>query len=663
MKDIRLSDGDELNIHALQDKSAIIEAMIIASTENCLMSASYNAPAVAASYDMLGGAMRLTKPDTQIRPENFINYYMSYLETDQLESLPARLDSYNLPMFTGRALFSSLLPEDFIYSKGDVTIENGILINGIITKDHVGSKGGSIPQALWYKYGMTRTTNFLSDLAWLIYNWMLSKVLSVGLSECYIPDPKLRKLKAEEEAKAKVKIEALGAIPDDPIEKENYEREVRAIVNNTKNVGERIVLEFLTPQPVLIISNIDPNVTKSMLEDLVKPYGDITSFKLEIDPDFRTKRAIISLGNIPAKINKQKLERAYAKYGRITHLVDGKEYLGTKKVDFNAEARTATIWLRSLPNIITADELTDSYNKYGKVNNVTLEIERTKIAMLTLNNVKNDIPISDLPKRYEVIKSQYLPNDKNQLIQLRVADTVLEKDIRDTYKQYNIGSLGLVNDDIYYNSRIAEIKFDSRDKAEKAVRELNGKVLLNTTRPLLVKVPPKPDSSLYDMAKSGEKGSAANIAQMTGMVGQQFYRGERIRPTLTHGTRTLPHFTEGDLSIESQGWIRSSFIEGLTPAELFFHQYAGREGLTDTSIKTAEVGYMHNRMVKAMEDFKVEYDGTVRNASGIIYQFQYGDDGFEGSELQVYKSRTGDHTSFIDIKGLIRETNNRYGFK
>src|SRR5581483_5472184 len=209
------------------------------------------------------------------------------------------------------------------------------------------------------------------------------------------------------------------------------------IVNNTKNIGERIVLEFLTPQPLLIITNIDPNITKSMLEELVKPYGDITSFKLEIDPDFRMKRATISLSNIPSAINRKKLEKEYAKYGRITRIVGGKEYLGTKKIDFNAANRTATIWLRSLPNSITVDELTTSYSKYGKVDNVLLETERTKIAMLTLSNIKNSIPIGDLPKRYEILKSQYVPDDKTQLLQLRVADTVTEATIRETYKQYN----------------------------------------------------------------------------------------------------------------------------------------------------------------------------------------------------------------------------------
>ena len=39
---------------------------------------------------------------------------------------------------------------------------------------------------------------------------------------------------------------------------------------------------------------------------------------------------------------------------------------------------------------------------------------------------------------------------------------------------------------------------------------------------------------------------------------------------------------------------------------------AGREGLIDTSVKTAETGYMQRRLMKSLEDLKVNYDGSVR---------------------------------------------------
>lgn len=43
-------------------------------------------------------------------------------------------------------------------------------------------------------------------------------------------------------------------------------------------------------------------------------------------------------------------------------------------------------------------------------------------------------------------------------------------------------------------------------------------------------------------------------------------------------------------------------LPGLTPTEFFFHTMAGREGLVDTAVKTAETGYMSRRLMKASPD-------------------------------------------------------------
>lgn len=44
--------------------------------------------------------------------------------------------------------------------------------------------------------------------------------------------------------------------------------------------------------------------------------------------------------------------------------------------------------------------------------------------------------------------------------------------------------------------------------------------------------------------------------------------------------------------------MANSFFSGLTPSEFFFHTMAGREGLVDTAVKTAETGYMSRRLMK-----------------------------------------------------------------
>jgi len=60
----------------------------------------------------------------------------------------------------------------------------------------------------------------------------------------------------------------------------------------------------------------------------------------------------------------------------------------------------------------------------------------------------------------------------------------------------------------------------------------------------------------------------------------------------------------------------------------------GREGLVDTAVKTAETGYMSRRLMKGLEDLSVFYDQTVRNASGGIVQFLYGDDGMDPAKME-----------------------------
>src|ERR1700678_2354690 len=140
------------------------------------------------------------------------------------------------------------------------------------------------------------------------------------------------------------------------------------------------------------------------------------------------------------------------------------------------------------------------------------------------------------------------------------------------------------------------------------------------------------------MVVAGSKGSFINISQMSFCVGQQSVEGRFIpfgfRP------RTLPHFTKDDHSPESRGFVENSYLRGLTPQEFFFHAMAGREGLIDTAVKTAETGYIQRRLVKALEDVMVKYDGTVRNSLGDVIQFNYGEDGMDGAFIEKQSIKT-----------------------
>ncbi|KAA8490883.1 DNA-directed RNA polymerase II subunit 1 [Porphyridium purpureum] len=141
-----------------------------------------------------------------------------------------------------------------------------------------------------------------------------------------------------------------------------------------------------------------------------------------------------------------------------------------------------------------------------------------------------------------------------------------------------------------------------------------------------------PSNNVKRMVTAGSKGSFINISQICACVGQQNVEGKRIAYGFTR--RTLPHFHKDDLGPESRGFVENSYLRGLTPTEFFFHAMGGREGLIDTAVKTAETGYIQRRLIKAMEDLMVRYDGTVRNSVGDVIQFLYGEDGLDGSRVE-----------------------------
>ena len=147
------------------------------------------------------------------------------------------------------------------------------------------------------------------------------------------------------------------------------------------------------------------------------------------------------------------------------------------------------------------------------------------------------------------------------------------------------------------------------------------------------------NNRMTNMIKAGSKGSNTNVAQMIAVLGQQNVEGKRIPYGLQD--RTLPHFKRYDDGAAARGFIESSFIKGLTPAETFFHAMSGREGLIDTAVKTADTGYLQRQLVKAMEDLMTQHDNTVRDAAGTIIQFSYGEDGTNSTKIEYQPLNIG----------------------
>jgi DNA-directed RNA polymerase subunit A' len=156
------------------------------------------------------------------------------------------------------------------------------------------------------------------------------------------------------------------------------------------------------------------------------------------------------------------------------------------------------------------------------------------------------------------------------------------------------------------------------------------------------------DNPAVIMAVSGARGSMLNLTQMAACIGQQSVRGERIKRGYAYTNRTLPHFKPGDLSAKARGFVESSYKRGLNPIEFFFHAMGGREGLVDTAVRTSQSGYLQRRLINALQDLKVEYDGTVKEqTSGIVVQFRYGEDGVD--PMKSFRGKS------VDIDRIVKE--------
>jgi len=415
-------DGDEMNLHAVQSREALVEVMDLMNVKRCIMNVQNNKPAIGAVYDTLSGAYTLTQDTTKVPIELMYNA-ISVIECDvdlvEYVNRYKRVSGIDVSDYiSGKALFSIILPKDLFYKKDEVLIVEGILLSGVITKDHIGTAHNSIVQVIYKQYGYMRAAMFLSDVSWLINMWLDYNPLSVSLADCMPTDPKMYEYVTKEVNKAMMMVESYGVRLNDPIEDQKREDEILGILQSSKN-----------------------NILKLCFENITK------------------------------------------------------------------------------------------------------------------------------------------------------------------------------------------------------------------------------DNRLRIMTLSGAKGSKINVVQIMGILGQQFLHNQRIPILLGDGLRTLPWFSTEDLDPRARGYVINSFLNGLTPAEFFFHQAVTREGLLDIALRTPETGYsINHRITKALEDIMVTYDGSVRNPRGNIFQFVYGEDGFNSEDLYVFNTKHGRQTFFININLVVDQINLKYGY-
>ncbi len=261
--------------------------------------------------------------------------------------------------------------------------------------------------------------------------------------------------------------------------------------------------------------------------------------------------------------------------------------------------------------------LRNIHKKYGK--NATIEILgnifRLGIFVLLKHGLTIALSDTDLPEKARLKIKETLGNAKKEVD-------------------------GLIK--LYYDNKLDAFPGKTlRETVELRILEMLNKAR-NSTGETVAEEADKTSHTMI-MADSGARGNLLNLAQMAACAGQQAMRGKRIEKGFSD--RTLSCFKKGDLSPEAHGFISNGFKNGLTPYEFFFGAVTGRDSLMDTALRTPKSGYLYRRLANAMQDLKVEYDDTVRDAANRIIQFNYGED-----SIDVSKSENG----ILNVKRIIK---------
>ncbi|HEX2138138.1 MAG TPA: DNA-directed RNA polymerase subunit beta' [Woeseiaceae bacterium] len=190
------------------------------------------------------------------------------------------------------------------------------------------------------------------------------------------------------------------------------------------------------------------------------------------------------------------------------------------------------------------------------------------------------------------VNDMVVPDEKASIL------SIAESEVKEIQDQY---ASGLVTEGERYN-KVVDIWSRTNDQVAKAMMDkLGSESVIDSTGK---KVDQESFNSIYMMADSGARGSAAQIRQLAGM------RGLMAKPA-------------GSI-IETP--ITANFREGLDVLQYFISTHGARKGLADTALKTANSGYLTRRLVDVAQDLVVtEVDCGTRNGVSMAPLVEGGD--------------------------------------
>ncbi|MCL5272629.1 MAG: hypothetical protein M1486_04905, partial [Gammaproteobacteria bacterium] len=174
-------------------------------------------------------------------------------DAPQYLTLWERLAKYGINPRSGRALISACFPEDFDYNANGIVVREGILISGVLTKDTLGNKDGSIIAEMVKQKGGLITVDFMSDIQFIVRDFLQQHGLSVGIEDCIPDDPNFRSRIDQIITTATLKVLAISGKPLNKVMAEQQERKILETLDIAKTEGDKIVQKYFHPDNAILI--------------------------------------------------------------------------------------------------------------------------------------------------------------------------------------------------------------------------------------------------------------------------------------------------------------------------------------------------------------------------------------------------------------------------
>jgi DNA-directed RNA polymerase II subunit RPB1 len=175
-------DGDEMNMHVPQSVQTAIELQMLAAVPLHILSPRLSAPIINIVQDIALGVYRLTAPGVKISRKqlfNLLSVVSNFSGGDDLAALPEGGD------MDGRSLLSFVVPKGTYVSSGNVRIEDGVILQGQVTKKTYADDKDSnnLLQVVFRDQGSDAARRMLDDTQRLICEWLCVSGFSVGVSD------------------------------------------------------------------------------------------------------------------------------------------------------------------------------------------------------------------------------------------------------------------------------------------------------------------------------------------------------------------------------------------------------------------------------------------------------------------------------------------------